>query len=652
MRMSTDLLTDGRDAAARHAWGQALDLLASADADVTLSADDLMTLAESAWWMGKMRDCIAARERAFTAYLRDGNVRRAAYAAVKLADHHSDLSEMPVAMAWAQKADALLANEDECVEHGYLALMHTFMAVGQGDVEGVARGAKEMRRLGAAFGEKDLIALGLAAEGTTLVRTGKVDEGIALLEEATVPAVTGELGPYATGWIYCIVISATSAIADWQRAGQWTEAAKRWCDRQTISGFPGVCRVHRAEIMRLRGSLADAEEEARLATEELGGFNVWIAANAFKELGEIRLRTGDLDGAEDALRQANELGAMPQPGLAIVQARRGKPAAALASLKRALSDDSLGPLDRAKVIPTAVEMAILVGDVEAARAFADDLTAIARAFTSGAMSAAAAAATAQVKLAEGDVAGAEVDTKRARRLWRETDIVYEAARASITLGDVYLAEGDRDGAEFEYRSALSIFEKFGAIPDADIARARLASVADAPEPAGVRVAKTFLFSDIVKSTNLVEAIGDDAWTDLLKWHDETLRAHFRSHDGEEVAHTGDGFFIAFPTADRAVACAVAIQRSLADHRRAHGFAPQVRIGLHATEAAEVAGNYHGRGVHEAARIGALAEGSEILVSLSTLECVASPVRTSDVREVPLKGVSEPVRIATLLWRGD
>ena len=64
---------------------------------------------------------------------------------------------------------------------------------------------------------------------------------------------------------------------------------------------------------------------------------------------------------------------------------------------------------------------------------------------------------------------------------------------------------------------------------------------DAPRP----VEKTFMFTDIEKSTNLVEALGDDAWHGVLRWHDETLRSSFAEHKGEEVVATGDGFFVGF-----------------------------------------------------------------------------------------------------------
>src|SRR5918996_5308974 len=153
-----------------------------------------------------------------------------------------------------------------------------------------------------------------------------------------------------------------------------------------------------------------------------------------------------------------------------------------------------------------------------------------------------------------------------------------------------------------------------------------------------RVLKTFMFTDIVKSTNLAEAMGDTAWSELLRWHDETLRSFFAAHNGDEVSSTGDGFFVGFDSPDAAVTCAVAIQRRLAEHRKQHGFAPQVRIGLHAAEATVVADDYAGLGVHEAARVGALAEGGEILTTCDTVEAEGLSFPLSNERRVSLKGL--------------
>ena len=166
---------------------------------------------------------------------------------------------------------------------------------------------------------------------------------------------------------------------------------------------------------------------------------------------------------------------------------------------------------------------------------------------------------------------------------------------------------------------------------------------------GRRVLKTFMFTDIVKSTNLAEVLGDEAWAELLRWHDETLRSLFAAHKGEEGVATGDGFFVGFDSPEAAVTCGVAIQRRLADHRKQHGFAPQVRIGLHASGAAQVGKNFRGKGVHEAARIAALADGGEIIASKATVGS-GSPYPASEPRTVTLKGISEPMEIVAIDWR--
>ena len=144
---------------------------------------------------------------------------------------------------------------------------------------------------------------------------------------------------------------------------------------------------------------------------------------------------------------------------------------------------------------------------------------------------------------------------------------------------------------------------------------------------------------------------DAAWSDLLRWHDDTIRARIREHRGTVVNTTGDGFFVAFGRAVDGLDCAVDIQRRLARHRREHGFAPGVRIGLHAAEATRQGGDYSGRGVHVAARVGAAAERDEILVSEAVLDA-SGPIRfpLSEARPLQLKGVKEPVAVRAVDWR--
>jgi class 3 adenylate cyclase len=97
-----------------------------------------------------------------------------------------------------------------------------------------------------------------------------------------------------------------------------------------------------------------------------------------------------------------------------------------------------------------------------------------------------------------------------------------------------------------------------------------------------------------------------------------------------------------------VRCAIAIQRRLRDHRREHGFAPQIRIGLHAAQAVRTRDNYTGKGVHEAARISAIGGAGEIVASLATVdEAVGASI--SSPRAVELKGITAPVEVVTIDW---
>ncbi len=162
-----------------------------------------------------------------------------------------------------------------------------------------------------------------------------------------------------------------------------------------------------------------------------------------------------------------------------------------------------------------------------------------------------------------------------------------------------------------------------------------------------RVEKTFMFTDIVKSSSLVEALGDEAWETLLRWHDETLRSMFAAHKGEEVVATGDGFFVGFDGPEEALACAVAIQRRLAEQRKTQGFAPQVRIGVHASGASQVGKNFFGMGVHEAARIAGEAGAGEIFASATTV--AGTRWAGAEARQIELKGLSEPMDVVTITW---
>jgi len=643
---SDDLRAAGHAALARHAWREAFDNLTAAQAS---EPDDLAALGEAAWWLSRVDDAIVARERAYAGYLQANQRGQAALIALELTRDSFQRSNSTLGMAWFKRADQLLDGMSESVEHGYLARVRCVIAFeGAHDSDTALVQAERVLDIGARFGDRDLTALGLHDKGRILAAKGQVNEGMALLDEATVPAMAGELNPMTTGIVYCNVISICEALADFRRAVDWSDAARRWCERQAVSGFPGICRVYRATIMRFLGAWNEAEREARQALEELRSFHVGYAAAALHEIGEVRLRLGDIAGAEEAFRQAHELGRDPQPGLALLRVAQGKPDAALASIRTALEERPDDRLERARLLPAFVEVALAAGDLPAAHAAADELKAIAQAYETATLQAAAAGARGYVELLEGNPESRR-SLRRACQLWTAVEAPYEAGRVRMLLGAAYRAGGDEDAALLELGAAKTTFERLGAT--IDLRRAtQLLEGSRGPGSIEVRLQRTLMFTDIVRSSDLVEAIGDEAWADLLRWHDNALRSLFTAHRGEEIDHAGDGFFVAFEHPAEALACAVAIQRAFTDHRQRHGFAPHLRIGLHATKAARGGRSFRGRGVHQAARIASQAGAGEILASSDTVAGAGGVVKASEPRLVRLKGFRDPVGVVTIHWR--
>jgi class 3 adenylate cyclase len=650
--IAAERLAAGRDALRRYAWREGYELLESADAVAPLSPEDLEGFAAAAWWTGRLEACISARERAFAGYMAAGAGRRAAIVAMALAKDYYAKRSSSIGTAWMRRAERLLADEPECVEQGYLERLLSVIAFeGPGDFESALAHGRRALEIGSQFGDRELQALALHDQGRALVAKGEVAEGMAMIDEATVAAVSGELSPYHTGVIYCNTITACKELADYRRAGDWTEAAKRWCERQAIAGFPGMCRVYRASIMLVRGAWSEAEIEARRACDELVEFNLGYAAEAFYELGEIRLRRGDLVAAEQAFTQAHELGRDPQPGLALLRLAEGKTDGACACIDQALDEESR-ELHRARLLPAQVEIALAAGDLAKAHAAAAELDAISQTYGSDALKAAASLARGRIALGEGNARPAVRDARQALRSWQDIGAPFEVAQARMLLAFAYLAEGNADSGALEVQAAASAFDRLGAIPDARRAREQLESlgvrrtIADNGEGSETR---TFMFTDIVRSTSLAEAIGDHAWADLVRWHDDALRSLFAEYGGEEIDHAGDGFFVAFIEPAAAVECAVDVQRTLSEHRSAHGFAPQVRVGVHTAEAARRGASYRGKGVHEAARISAMAKGGEIVASAGTIADSSCRFPVSPARLVELKGVSEPAELVTIDW---
>ena len=640
------LLEDARAAYERRDWAEARSKLLEADAQQPLDADDVERLAWSCRWTGDQAGFLDSLERAEVGFLAAGTRPAAARMALEQARHHTQMLDESVAATAFVRALELLEGEPESPEHAQAKWSLSFIQMSEGDVAGARASLEAARAIARRVGSPGLEAMAVQGLAHLAVTEDDRSEVLPLLDEAAALAMRPGVPPVYAGYVYCAVISICRALCDWGRATEWTAMSTRYCERESISGYTGLCRFHQGEIDRLHGHLREAEERVLRACEELRAINRFSAAWGYTELVDIRVRRGDLDGAEEALAQAVAFGDDGQPGRGRLLMARGDAPAAVRSLARALADPAMLARERRVfVLPVHVTACLAVGDETAAQASVTELEELARRLGTPGPAAAAAVARGELALHRGRTEVAVAALQQGVRTWCEVDAPFEAAEARVRLARALAADGDEAGARLEIKAAARTAEEIGAVVDLDIASPR--------SQTSERAVRTFLFSDIVDSTRLAEAMGDAVWEQLLRWHDRALRAEFARWRGEEVKHGGDGFFVAFGDPDDGVACAAAIQRALARHRTEHGFAPIVRIGLHAGEAAARDGDYFGSAVTRAARISAAAGGGEVLVSTDLMARCARAMPHSGERLLELKGIAEPVPAVLVDWRdGD
>ncbi len=322
-----------------------------ADAAQALGAADLEPLSTSAFFAAEASTGNEVKERAYRAHLAEGNAVRAAYLALDIAHEHGFAGRHSMASAWLRKAEQQLDGQPESYAHGYLTLLRSEAAARAGDPDTALALAQEAIDIGNRVANADLRAFALTNLGVLKISNGDADSGFALMEEASISAINDELSPIASGITCCRMISACRDLTDYRRASEWIDATESYCKRQAVSGFPGVCRVHRAEVKAVGGAWDTAEQDLIRATGELGGYNATQPqADGYYAIGDIRRLRGDFAGAEEALREAHTRGRSPQPALALIRLAEGKPKAALTAIGAALDEvgwDQLGPREAA-----------------------------------------------------------------------------------------------------------------------------------------------------------------------------------------------------------------------------------------------------------------------------------------------------------------
>jgi DNA-binding NarL/FixJ family response regulator len=275
-----------------------------------------------------------------------------------------------------------------------------------------------------------------------------------------------EVSPNVAGIVYCAVIDVCQDVFDVRRADEWTSAMQRWCASQPeMVPFRGVCEVHRAQILQMRGDWSDALEIAgTIASDQPRSTAGRAIGPAHYRLAEIYRLRGDYPRAEDAYRRASRDGCPPEPGLALMRLAQGQPDAAAATIARALDEALGGPL-RSRLLPAYVEIMLATGEVDAAQGAVDELARIAAEHDVPYLRACAAMARGAILLAREQPREALSALREACAAWQELAAPYEVARTRELLARACHALGDQEHCGLELDAAAWAYRQLGAAPD-------------------------------------------------------------------------------------------------------------------------------------------------------------------------------------------
>jgi LuxR family transcriptional regulator, maltose regulon positive regulatory protein len=463
-------LQEGRWDAARELFQTALAVDATAEAFEGLSW--------AAWWRDDGDAVFAARERAFRLYRDRGDAAGAARMATWLAGDQLDFrGAWSVANGWLRRAHRLLDPLAPGPEHGWLAFHEGYVAHAAGDTASASELAARATRIGRRFGVADLEMLGLALEGATLVACAKVAEGMGRLDEATATALDGDATiPISSAWTFCILVSACTAVLDFERASQWCERIAEFAERYGSRFMLAYCRAEYGAIHLWRGRWTDAEAMLEASVEDFSRSRpAWIAA-PLVALAELRRRQGR---AADATRLLDRAGASSKAHLcrARLALDRGRALQAVDLVERLLRQlPAERGLDRVPALELLVHARATRGELALADSALGELREVQRQVGTAPLGACA-------DLAEGVLATTRGDHDRARALledavdcFERSGAPFEAARARLELATCLIALGRDEDVAREATIARARLLELGADLDAGRAGRILASV--------------------------------------------------------------------------------------------------------------------------------------------------------------------------------
>ncbi|MFH1279210.1 MAG: protein kinase [Candidatus Eisenbacteria bacterium] len=469
----TDLIVAPPEAAAaigREDWETAYGALHAIRERRELSPGELEMLGTCASWLGDFEECVQVWERAYAKYAKAEMNTAAARIALELAALYIEKNAEAIAGGWQKRAERLLQNVPDCIEHGLLLRRRAISALESGDHAGAFELNRRCGELAARFHDLDLQAVALHDQGRILVSRGDVEEGRALINEAMASAVSGEVDPTTLGNLYCRTMTVCRSLADFESVREWSEAAWRWCEPQSAPGYRGVCRIHSAETMRHLGLWDKAEQAARRACRDFENSGIeGHAGEAFNELGELALQRGNYREAEDAFERAHEFGHDPVPGLPLLRLAQGKGGAAKTILDRALGEHTEDRLRRAKLLTANITVSLANGELDRAADAVTELGDISKSFGCRYFEAHALMGLGALELAGKNYGAAAPILREALSIFGELSFPFYAAVTRVHLAKAYLGEGNDEDAKLQIGAARKTFRELGAKADLEAA---------------------------------------------------------------------------------------------------------------------------------------------------------------------------------------
>jgi DNA-binding CsgD family transcriptional regulator len=457
-------LARARDCYLRRAWKEACDRFAEHE---DLGADDLERLAVSAYLVGRNSESDDAWGRAHRRHLHEGDVEGAVRCAFWLGFRLVNALERPEANGWIARIERLVAAApDDSLAHGRLSYLTGLRAAFEGDLASSAADLHRSAEIATRLGDDELAALARLSLGRVRIFLGDITSGIRLLDDAMLAVGSEPISPIAVGDSYCTAIDACHDLVDVRRGQAWTDRLARWCDEQPdLVPFAGVCQVHRAEFLQLKGAWVDAMAQADLARGRLAQpFRQLAYGAALYQQGELHRLLGEFERAEACYRDASAAGRDPQPGLALMRLRQGRVGDAAQAIDRAVSEAG-DPVSRSPLLAAYVEIMLAADRLDDAGNVASELGDVAATLGSPMLGAVARRAAGWVRLAENDARGALADLRKASDAFRELEAPYEVACTARLIGTARAALGDHEGAVLEFEAARTTYDRLGARPD-------------------------------------------------------------------------------------------------------------------------------------------------------------------------------------------